>query len=169
VAASGIKLEIQLEETLSPALARGLAAGSDLTPAMMSIAQKLHTAVQLRFEREEGPGGKPWKRSERARTEGGKTLQLSGDLLSSIDSRWGPAFAEVGPQRSFGSAVYAAIHQFGGTIRAKAKKALSFGGRILASVFIPARAYLGFDQADREMIAEELADHLRGAIEGSSQ
>lgn len=162
--AEGILVDITFSENLAAALRQGAAAGRDLSPAMKEIAAYLERVHRMRFETETGPDGRRWKPSERARDEGGRTLTLSGDLASSIGSGYGPAFAEVGPERSFGAAVYAAIHQFGGTIRAKAGRALSFGGRIFASVTIPARPYVGFSDADQDEMTEILTGFLRRAF-----
>jgi phage virion morphogenesis protein len=164
----GLTLNIALEENVSEALARGVAAGADLTPAMKEIASFLATQTSLRFETETGPGGKPWKPSERARSEGGQTLTMRGDLRNSIRPDWGADFAAAGPERSGGAAIYAKIHQFGGTIVPRVKKALSFGGRILAKVLIPARPYLGFEADDPQEIAGILIRHLRGAFGGGA-
>ena len=172
MAATGIEIRYELESNLRAGLARAQELGNDLTPAMSAIATHLEAVVRRRFEDEKGPGGVPWKPSERVRQNPGeKTLQLDGHLLGSIASRHDAASAEVGPVRSGPAAIYAAIHQFGGTIRprqdvAKPKKALSFGGRVLASVTLPARPYVGFDDADRAAITEILTDHLRHAFGG---
>jgi len=157
----GIDLEITFQENLSRALTRAAEFGGDMTPAMKELAVYLETEHRLRFETETGPDGKRWKPSQRVIEHGGKTLTLHGDLSSSISSDYGRDFVAVGPERSFGSAVYAAIHQFGGVIRAKAKKALSFGGRIFASVRIPARPYVGFSGENQDRAAEILTGFLR--------
>src|SRR3954471_15032957 len=132
--AGGIAIDVQFQENLSAALRQAAQSGGDLTPAMKKIAVYLEGVSEQRFETGEGPGGVKWKVSERVREHGGQTLVLSGDLQTSVHAEATATSVEIGPERSFGSAVYAAIHQFGGTIRAKAKKALHFGGRILASV-----------------------------------
>lgn len=164
--ADALHLRIDLEENVSEALARGIAAGLDLTPAMKSIAVHLSSATKMRFESERGPDGTPWKPSQRALEEGGQTLTLSGDLRGSIREDWGRDYAAAGPERSGGAAIYAKIHQLGGVIVPKVKKALSFGGRIFARVVMPARPYLGFGQDDPGAIAEILMRHLRLAFEG---
>lgn len=166
---AGIVININISENLSAGLARAIAAGEDLSPAMRAIATHLETATRLRFETESGPGGVKWTPSRRALEEGGQTLTLSGDLRSSIGSAFGPTFAEAGPERSFGSAVYAAIHQFGGIIKPASKRALSFGGRIVASVIMPARPYVGWDEVDESAAAEILTDHLRDAFAGGGR
>lgn len=165
----GIVLTYEIDDAaLSAALGRAAAAGADLSPAMSAISTHLETATRLRFETESGPTGAKWKPSRRVIEEGGQTLTLSGDLKSSIGSAFTPTTAEAGPERSFGSAVYAAIHQFGGVIRPVKAKALHFGGRFLAAVTIPARPYVGWSEGDKKAAAEILTDHLQAAFAGGS-
>jgi phage virion morphogenesis protein len=142
------------------------AAGGDLAPVLDDIGAQLAQHVLLRFEAGTGPGGTPWKPSARALAEGGQTLLDSGRLRDSITHRVGGDTVEIGSD-----VVYAAIHQFGGTIRAKTAKGLAFtlpwlktktddGRRVVQSVTIPARPYLGFDDDDRAAVLGIVADHL---------
>jgi phage virion morphogenesis protein len=163
-----IELEIDPGSDLDEGLRRLIDAGEDLTPAMKEIAAHLEAATRLRFETQTDPEGRPWKPSERVKEHGGQTLTLTGDLRSSIGSRYDATSAEVGPERSFGAAVYAAIHQFGGVIRAVHKKALSFGGRVVAAVRIPARPYVGFTRDDPAAFAEILRGHFTSAWDGGA-
>lgn len=158
--AGGIEVKIELGENLSQALRFTQERALDLTPAMQEIALNLVSTTIDRFEAERGPDGVPWKPSRRAIEEGGKTLQDSGALKDSIEPDFGPDFAAAGVLASGGPAIYAAIHQFGGTIRPRAKKALSFAGRVVASVTMPARPYLGFDDANRAFALDAIQDHL---------
>lgn len=161
----GIEIRIALEENASEALKRGIAAAVDLTPAMMDIANHLATSTSLRFEKEAGPGGKPWKPSRRVlENPSEQTLTERGDLRNSIRPDWGRDYAAAGPERSGGAAVYAKIHQTGGTIVPRRKKALSFGGKLFARVVIPARPYLGFDPEDPQIISEIILEHLGSAF-----
>lgn len=161
-----IILDIEIRDDVTAALDRAIAASIDLSPAMGDIAGHLADEARERFELEAGPDGVPWLRSQRARDEGGQTLTLSGDLRNSLAEDWGADFAAAGPERSGGAGVYAAIHQLGGTIRPKAKKALSFSGRIVASVVIPARPYLGFTDEDADYCLAALGRHLSAAFGG---
>lgn len=161
---AALEIRLELQGDLGAALGRAVAAGADLTPAMKEIAAHLEAATRLRFESERGPDGQPWTPSRRAIEEGGQTLTLSGDLKTSIGSRSDAISAEVGPERSFGAAIYAAIHQFGGRITPRTRKALSFGGRIVAAVTMPARPYLGFEPGDADAFAQILRGHFRAAF-----
>lgn len=157
-------IEISIRDDVSAALARAIDAAIDLTPPMRDIAGHLADETRERFEAGRNPLGMPWKPSERAKAEGGKTLVDSGDLLSSIREDWGADYAAAGPEASGGAAVYARIHQLGGVIRAKTKKALSFSGRVVASVTIPKREYLGFTDADADYVVETIGAHLARAV-----
>lgn len=91
-----------------------LPAGGDMSPATREFARILKTSAQMRFRTERGPGGQPWPKSRRAIEEGGKTLSLTRRLRNSITTAHDRTTATVGT-----NVVYAAIHQFGGIIRAK--------------------------------------------------
>lgn len=126
------------------------ALGEDLTPVMRDVASLGEAQTRMRFRTETGPDGQKWEPSLRAKETGGRTLTLDGHLSGSISNAYGRDYAMWGANR-----VYAAIHQFGGTIRGKAGK-LKFrlpGGQFVQvdAVTIPARPYLGIsvqDEAD---------------------
>lgn len=166
--AAGIALDVEWQDDLTSVLRQAAAGGRDLSAPMKEIAVYLEGVEADRFTHGEGPGGVKWRPSRRVLEHGGQTLVLSGDLQSSVHAVTDPRSVEIGPEASFGAAVYAAIHQFGGTIRAKAKKALHFGQHILASVFIPARPYVGFDDDDQERMTEILSDFVRTLFGGSA-
>lgn len=161
-------ISITIDRSLADQLARAAAEAADLRPAMAAIASVMRDDTVRRFQAQVAPGGVPWKRSQRAIEDGGKTLQDKGFLIASLGQRHGPEFAEVGVESGV-AAPYAAIHQFGGTIVPKNKKALSFGGRVVSKVVMPARPYLGFDPDTIEDIREVLAAHLRRAFGQSAQ
>ena len=157
-------IRITIDDTgVRQGLARLLARGENLAPAMDEIGNMLVNSVLSRFQTRNGPDGKPWKPSIRALTEGGVTLTDRGHLRDSITHRTGPDSVEVGTNLT-----YAAIHQFGGTIKAKTARGLKFriGDRwsTKQSVDIPARPFLGLDAGDRDEITEILRDHLAEAL-----
>lgn len=86
----------------------------DASLAMMSMARVLKTGAQMRFRTQRAPDGQPWQKSRRAAEEGGQTLSLTRRLRNSITAAHDRNTASVGT-----NVVYAAIHQFGGIIRAK--------------------------------------------------
>jgi phage gpG-like protein len=114
----------------------------------------------------------------------GQTLSDTGDLKGSISSAFGKDFAQVGPERSFGAAVYAKIHQFGfnKTVPVKEHKRTveqAFGVNLAEALIqtvkahsrkmvMPARPYLGFSASDRQAIHEILADHMRAGAAGAA-
>ena len=61
------------------------------------------------YVEDESWGGDKWKQSQHAASDGGKTLQKSGQLAASITSRAGTDFARIGSNKK-----YAAIHHLGG-------------------------------------------------------
>lgn len=88
----------------------------NMTPLMRRIAGKLADAVEENFASEGAHLGRPWKPSRRALRQGGKTLQDTGRLAASITTRHDATTAAVGT-----NVEYAAIHQFGGQIKRKAR------------------------------------------------
>lgn len=157
-------LQLAFSERLSARLEAGARAAVDFTVPMRAIADTMRTATVERFEDERGPDGQRWQPSRRAVEEGGLTLTDRGHLRQSITAASDANSALAGT-----NLVYAAIHQFGGTIRAKGaagggKRALRtpFGPR--GSVTMPARPFLGFSPADAAEIEAILIDHLNRAM-----
>ena len=149
---TGARVTIEADDAaLSAALGRAAAdivRPADLMDAVGAVAEE---GTQRRFETASDPAGRPWIPSERARlgTRGGPTLTDTGLLQLSIARRASDREVAVGT-----NLVYGAIHQFGGTIRAKDAEALHFttagGEHVTAkSVSIPARPFLGLDDEDR--------------------
>ena len=170
---TGVRIEVDDKE-LRGALARLAGLGEDLSRPLRDVGQYLVTETNLRFETERGPGGLPWKESGRALAQGGQTLSDSGRLKQSVTLRVGARDVQVGT-----NVRYAAIHQFGGTIRAKTSKGLRFrlpwlkaagesGWRRVQSVTLPARPFLGVDATDREEIALILQKHLARLAAGGA-
>lgn len=137
----------------------------DLWRTMDAIGAYLASSTQRRFQAGVAPDGAPWVPSIRARTEGGKTMMLSGQLAASIAHEATRDSVEVGSNR-----VYAAVHQLGATIHAKNVPNLRFriGARWISkpSVTIPARPFLGLDDRDRQEIEAIVADDLAAAEAG---
>lgn len=92
----------------------GLPLNGDMSGAMKNLARILKTGAQLRFRSQVSPEGTPWKPSRRVQEEGGQTLSLSGRLRRSLTTASSRTTATVGTND-----IRAAIHQFGGVIRAK--------------------------------------------------
>lgn len=179
---------IQLDLVYQPLLAawrRAAAEMGNARPLMRSMAGIMFRAVEDNFAEEGRPKWKPiqpstllsyqvkgkdWKRltSGKQRSIGsvkfspwsGRILQRSGQLAGSIVQAFDANQAVVGSNKE-----YAAIQNFGGrtkphVIRAKNKRALSFGGIVVRQVNhpgsdIPARPYLRLTPRDlRDMVED---------------
>lgn len=168
-----MEIRLAVDDTLTPAITRALAAAHDFTPALAAIAASLRTGTEARFRAETGPDGVAWLPSQRVREKGGKTLQLRG-LRGGLLGRLLGSAGHDGTSAWIGTnLVYAAIHQFGGTIRAIPKSkggkgALKTPHGPRASVTMPARPFLGFGEAERREIHDILGRHLRAAFEGGA-
>lgn len=168
---AGIELEITLADELKRGLNAAIQAGQDMSEPMAAIAGVMMSATQERFDYERDPLGVPWKPSQRAIEDGGKTLYKEGQLRMNVVSRSGRDTAVVGVEDNAANDSrrrpvrdYALIHQQGGTIRPRQGKALSFAGRVLASVTIPQRAYLGFSDDERTETERILTEYLAEAF-----
>lgn len=144
-------------------LQRLIALSRDPAPALKEIAALGESSTRLRFRTQTGPDGQQWKPSLRAQLQGGKTLTKDGHLAGSISANHGRDYAAWGVNR-----IYAAIHQFGGVIRAKSAGALKFripggGFAVVKAVRMPARPYLGVNDTDRSDILDILARRIEGA------
>lgn len=144
------------------AIHRLLALGGNATPVMRDIAALGENSTRMRFRTETGPDGKRWKPSLRAQIHGGRTLTKDGHLSGSISSNAGSDFAEWGVNR-----IYAAIHQFGDTIRPKKAGSLRFrlangAFATVKKVTIPDRPFLGVDDNDRNDILDLVQARLEG-------
>ena len=158
---------IQFDDTkIQRALGRLLALGRNAAPVMQDIAMLGENSTRMRFRTQKGPDGVSWKKSLRAQITGGRTLTKDGHLGDSISSDYGADYARWGVNR-----IYAAIHQLGGEIRAKAGGALKIplpgGGFVLVkSVKMPARPYLGVNDDDERDILGLLESRISGAWGG---
>jgi phage virion morphogenesis protein len=168
-------IEMSLEyEPLLRAWRRAAAQMGNTRPLMRGAAGIMMRAVEDNFEQEGRPKWQdlhPGTKLARAQ-EGkwpGKILQRSGGLASSIVQDYSATMAAVGSNK-----VYAAIQQFGGrtrahVIRAKNKRALSFGGILVRQVNhpgsnIPARPFLRMTPRDLRDLVEDSRLHYAKAL-----
>ena len=185
MAGAGVRITVDVEDaSLRSALRRLTARVGDLKPVMDEIGSSLVTSTIDRFVAETGPDGKPWEPSHRARREGGQTLTDRGRLRASIVHRADAQGVDVGT-----NVVYAAIHQFGGTVKRQARRqTLAFNktgggfasrrstrrrrGGFVAIAFaeigahdvdMPARPFLGVTEADRVSILNIVQRAIEGA------
>lgn len=144
-----------------------IALGRDAGPVMADIAALGENSTRQRFRTESGPDGQKWKPSLRARITGGRTLTKDGHLSGTISGRHGRDFAEWGVNR-----IYAAIHQFGGEIRAKGgslRFRLANGGfATVQKVTMPARPFLGISDDDRDDILDIIQARIQARTQGGA-
>ena len=115
---------------------------------METIGETLVSSTVRRFEEGKDPDGNAWEPTGR----GGQILADKGRLKSSMVYEAGPDMVVWGS-----NVEYAAIHQYGGEIKAKNGPYLTFkiaSGNFVRvkSVTIPARPYLGVSKDDKEEI-----------------
>lgn len=130
--------------------------GADPQPLLRSIGVGLTANTRDRFMVGRDPDGNAWAPLSPAYApikRGGGILRASGLLMGSI------TFETAGHELAVGSnRIYAGVHQFGATIRAKAGGFLRFqlaqGEVTVRSVTIPARPYLGIGPEDEDTVLD---------------
>lgn len=175
----GIRARVEGVAAAQDVLRRMIAQSDDLRPALDEIGGMLVVSTQARFEAERGPDGTAWPalspRTLKRRGAGARALRHSARLYQSITHRVQGNTVTVGT-----NVVYAAIHQFGAEIERHARsqqarwtsrgpnkgRFAKRGGRAGwvtiggGRIRIPARPFLGLDDADRQEIAAILLRHL---------
>lgn len=158
---TGVSIEIKevgLEAALN--LVQGFADAPTLE-LTEGIGRLMEERTRKRIEEDKkSPDGKSWKPN----VAGTSILYREGNLARSID------YVATSDSVQIGSAlVYARIHQMGGTIKPKTAKALAFmiGGefRLVQSVTIPARPYLGISGEDEREIISTTEDWMRRLVQ----
>ena len=131
---------------------------SNTLPIMAGISEILKMDTQDSFKEKTSPFGQPWKESKHWLYKSGR--------LSSFNTNATAYTAEV-----YASAEYAAIHQFGGTIKPKNGKYLMFkgtGSRFakVKQVVIPARPFMPVNSAGQlaPKTEKQIIDYLEGVI-----
>ncbi len=143
------------DRAVQAAFARLIQVGQN--PPLAAIGNAIKESTRLRVHAGRAPSGAPWKPVLR----GGSPLRNTGLLMNSISSRVTGNSVFVGVPY-----FWAAVHQFGATITAKAAPFLRFkvGGRWASkrSVTIPARPIFGISVDDRIEIIGILRRSLVG-------
>lgn len=164
---SGIGVTIELDSSeLEAALDRAIAGAQDLREPMAIIASEWVGLVHARFDAEEDPLGVPWAKRRDDQDPGRKVLHLRGHLRNQVREDFGPDFAQVGVEATAGPAKYARIHNEGGEIRPRNKKALSFGGRLVSRVVMPKRQFIGFGPKENDVAEDVLGKWLQRVFAG---
>lgn len=165
---SGIEITIALDSVqLEAALDRAIAGGEDLRAPMFAITNAWKRLVDERFEREVDPWGVPWKKRRDNADPGRKVLHKRGDLQGQVIPDVGPDYGQIGVEATAGPAKYARIHNEGGEIQPRQKKALKFkvpgfGARLAAKVVMPKRQFIGLGPQEQDVAEDVLADFVRG-------
>lgn len=192
-----IKISIS-DEALRAALGRLIASLADTTPTMRDLSEIMIDASARAFDKTADPAtGTPWQplsaSRQRQRAHKGRSianmLQDGGLLVGSIARPSGPgAVREIGPDHALvGTDVsYAAIHQFGGTIKREAApmtvRLRKRKGRTLFAenkhkrvrivdtehkaytITIPARPFIGVSQTDIQDMLDTITRNLQKAL-----
>lgn len=147
-------------DSISPSLARAIRATSNAQPILEAMGLQL-AAITKRAFTDPALRAAPWA----ARKSGGdhQLLRKSGALWQSIRiSELTSKSVTVGSDR-----IYAAMHQFGGTIRPKNGKALVFtigGKKVFAGkVTIPARPFFPFKGGEMTPLAKQKIEQIARA------
>ena len=162
---AGIRFTVDIRDQVTEQVLERIIANMGSTrPALLEIGEHLQGSVEDRFRSETDPHGRAWtplsdftkanKRNDKILTESG-----GSGLRGSIHYQVGDNVLEQGTNK-----IYGAIHQLGGTIRAKGGGALAIGNpkkafALVKQVTIPAREYLGLSAEDRQAIEEILQRH----------
>tara|TARA_E500000318_G_scaffold46673_6_gene44011 strand:+ start:1239 stop:1748 length:510 start_codon:yes stop_codon:yes gene_type:complete len=167
MAGIGIKRTLTGLQEVVAALSQIDIGNRDTTPMMDEIGAAMVASTQLRFEDEKDPDGNPWPPSIRAKAEGGQTLTNRARLRQSQTHNASERKVEWGTDL-----IYAAIHQLGGTIRAKGGGKLKFkipGGGFaqVDQVTIPARPYLGVNAENEAEILAIVSDWITRETQGA--
>ena len=124
------------------------------------LGEMMVSSTLRRFKREINPAGKKWKKSLRVKLFSGKTLSDTARLKRSIHYEADAKKVEVGTDVK-----YAAIHQFGGIIKAKSGGYLKFtiGGQFAQKkeVTIPQREFLGISEDDKQEAVQIIESRFR--------
>lgn len=169
MASAEFDFDLQEIDGLAKLIDQAKLSSADRMQLLRNIGVEVETQTQERFDSQRDPDGNPWKELAQKTRDyysrnglgGGSLLVQGGGLRDSITSEVADSFSViVGATK-----VYAAIHQYGGEIRPKGKKALYVPGYgMLQKVSIPARPYLGISTSDADGIMWVAAQFLAGRI-----
>ena len=135
---------------------------NDPSPLLAELGEYGLRSTRARFKTQTAPDGtawaalQPWYQKEKRRNKN-RILTLNGYLRGQMTWQFvGDRTVEIGSNLP-----YAAVHQFGATIKPRAAKVLMFRGHVAKSVTIPARPYLGLSDEDRSEIVGRTLEWLQ--------
>ena len=135
---------------------------NDPSPLLAELGEYGLRSTRARFKTQTAPDGtawaalQPWYQKEKRRNKH-RILALNGYLRGQMTWQLvGDRTVEIGSNLP-----YAAVHQFGATIKPRAAKVLMFRGHVAKSVTIPARPYLGLSDEDRSEIVGRTLEWLQ--------
>ena len=153
------------QEKITQWLNRVLKETKDSTELLHEIGSILESNTKERINSGIGVDDKPWQKSWRARVQGGTTLRDTSQLYNSIK------YQVIGGKRVVvgTNVMYAALMHFGGTIKPKHGKFLTFktptGGWVrVKSVTIKPRPYLGVSVDDSQDILFTIEEYLEKVL-----
>ena len=159
---TGVRVTLR-DRDVRQALARLARLGRDPGPPLKALGPILVASTRNRIVAEQSPDGTPFAPLNRdyaaVEKKGPGILReraMRGGLFASLTSEQGGRTLRIGTNK-----LYAAVHQFGATIRPVRAPALVFrlGGRLVRAekVEIPARPFLGISAEDRGEIHDVFA------------
>lgn len=135
---------------------------NDPSPLLAELGEYGLRSTRARFKTQTAPDGtawaalQPWYQKDKRRNKN-RILTLNGYLRGQMTWQLvGDRTVEIGSNLP-----YAAVHQFGATIKPRAAKVLIFRGHAAKSVTIPARPYLGLSDEDRSEIVGRTLEWLQ--------
>ncbi len=167
---AGATLTVAFEDgPVRQTMARWAQLGRDPVPLMRAIGRGLVENTQDRFDAGQAPDGSAWpelspayeglKRGPGILREAGMRGGLQGSITFDVFGR----DVAVGSNK-----IYAAVHQFGATIKPVRGRFLVFrtvsGVAFARRVTIPARPYLGISPADEMMVLDVAEAFLARAV-----
>ncbi|MFT0531610.1 phage virion morphogenesis protein [Castellaniella hirudinis] len=164
---AGTHIEVSADTAaIEATLARAVQALGSPNVLLLSVGEEMLNATRDRFKNQQSPDGAKWaallpayqKSKEKNQN---KILTLDGYLGGTLRYQVDGAAVEVGSNLE-----YAAIHQFGGTIKPKKARALKIGDRHVGAAKIPARPFLGMNADDEVRILELAQDFMQNALIG---
>ena len=168
MASAEINFDLRELDGIAKLLEKAKLSSSDRMQLLGNIGEEVESQTQERFDDQKSPEGKTWQSLAQKTLDyyrehgkgGGRLLEQEGMLRSSIEIQVDDWSVLVGATMA-----YAAIHQYGGEIRPKARPSLYVPGYgMLKKVTIPARPYLGISTSNAERIMVVAQQFLAGRV-----